>query len=174
MRYPNCCFGRRLFLIALTVCITGSPSATAQLPPARSTVVGDLQLVASLAGDQPAGVAISNSGRLFVSYPRHDGDVAFTVGEIKNGHAVAYHSVDVTPLWAQTMLKTAQIGNHVFYKRDPLAQARVQQGQEDAEAQQVEGANVLVPTRVFAPGGLTGSEEIQSQIQTAGAVGDGA
>src|SRR6266567_9289582 len=54
----------------------------------------------------------------------------------QTGHAVAYHSVDVTPLWAQTMLKTAQIGNHVFYKRDPLAQARLLQMQEDVEAQQ--------------------------------------
>ena len=93
----------------------------------------------------------------------------------QTGHAVAYHNVDVTPLWAQTMLKTAQIGNHVFYKRDPLAQARLLQGQEDAEAlEQGEGANVLVPTRVVTPGGRIGSEEIQPQIQTSGAVGDGA
>ena len=93
----------------------------------------------------------------------------------QTGHAVAYHSVNVAPLWAQAMLKTAQIGNHVFYKRDPLAQARPQQGQEDAEAQQqAENANVLVPASVVTPGSLTGSEDIQSQIQTAGAVGDGA
>ena len=90
------------------------------------------------------------------------------------GHAVAYHSVDVTPLWAQTMLKTVQIGNHVFYKRDPLAQARLLQVQEDAEVlPQMEEAN-LVPTSVVTPGGLRGSEEIQTQIQAAGAVGDGA
>ena len=90
----------------------------------------------------------------------------------QTGHAVAYHSVDVTPFWAQTMLKTAQIGNHVFYKRDPLAQARLLRVQEDVGAQQE--ASVLVPTSVVTPGRLTGSEEIQSQIQTAGAVGDGA
>jgi sugar lactone lactonase YvrE len=95
-----------LFLIALTACITASPSATAQLPPARSTIVGDLQLVASLAGDQPAGVAISNSGRLFVSYPRHDGDVAFTAGEINDGHAVAYPSVELNRATAATAAST--------------------------------------------------------------------
>jgi sugar lactone lactonase YvrE len=95
MRYANCSLWTRLFLIALTACITGGPSATAQLPPARATVVGDLELVASLAGDQPAGVAISNSGRLFVSYPRHDGDVAFTVGEIKGNHAAAYPTTEL-------------------------------------------------------------------------------
>ena len=106
MRYPNCCFGRRLFLTALTVCITGCSSATAQLPPARATIVGDLQLVASLAGDQPAGVAISNSGRLFVSFPRHDGDVAFTVGEIKDGRAVAYPSVEFNQATVATAAST--------------------------------------------------------------------
>ena len=37
MTCPNCCPWIRLFLIALTACITASPSATAQLPPARAT-----------------------------------------------------------------------------------------------------------------------------------------
>jgi hypothetical protein len=93
----------------------------------------------------------------------------------QTGQAVAYHNVDVTPGWAQTMLKTAQIGNHVFYRRDPLAQARFQQAREDAEAsEQTDAANVLVPTSVVKPGSLFRLEEIQSQIQAAGAVGDGA
>ena len=87
----------------------------------------------------------------------------------QTGHAVAYHSVDVTPLWAQTMLKTAQIGNHVFYRRDPMAQARQQQGGDQAGL-----TNISVPTSVIKPGMLLGSEEIQPQIQTAGAMGDGA
>ena len=45
------------------------------------------------------------------------------------GHAIAYHNVDVTPGWAETMLRTAQIGNHVFYRRDPSAQFRVAQAE---------------------------------------------
>jgi Cell Wall Hydrolase len=93
----------------------------------------------------------------------------------RTGHAVAYHNVDVTPVWAQTMLKTTQIGNHVFYRRDPMAQLRVQQAQEDSEAHgQGSVTNVYVPTSAIQPGMLIRSEEIQSQIQTAGAVGDGA
>ncbi len=93
----------------------------------------------------------------------------------QTGQAVAYHNVDVTPGWAQTMLKTAQIGNHVFYRRDPLAQVHLQQAREDAEASgQTDAANVLVPTSVVKPGSLFRLEEIQSQIQAAGAVGDGA
>ena len=84
----------------------------------------------------------------------------------RTGHAVAYHNVDVAPAWAQTMLKTAQIGNHVFYRRDPLAQMRAQQAQQNAE--------IFVPTSAIKPGSLIRSEEIQSQIQAASAVGDGA
>ena len=82
-------------ITVLIASLCGSLSATAQLPPSRTMVVGDLELVAPLAGDQPAGVAISGSGRLFVTYPRHDGDVAFTVGEIKSGHAVAYPTAEL-------------------------------------------------------------------------------
>jgi len=91
----------------------------------------------------------------------------------RTGHAVAYHNVDVTPAWAQTMLKTAQIGNHVFYRRDPLAQVRA--AQEEAEAHGRGGVtNVYVPSSAIRPGMLLGSEEIQPQIQAAGAVGNGA
>jgi hypothetical protein len=39
------------------------------------------------------------------------------VGE--TGHAVAFHSVDVTPVWAATMIQTTQIGNHIFYRWNP-------------------------------------------------------
>jgi hypothetical protein len=37
----------------------------------------------------------------------------------KTGRAVAYHSVDVTPFWSARMYRTAQIGNHVFYRFPP-------------------------------------------------------
>jgi spore germination cell wall hydrolase CwlJ-like protein len=40
-------------------------------------------------------------------------------------NATAYHSIDIAPAWAEGMIKTAEIGNHVFYKRDPFAQARL-------------------------------------------------
>ncbi len=42
-------------------------------------------------------------------------------------NATAYHSIDVAPAWAEGMIKTAEIGNHVFYKPDPLAQTRLAQ-----------------------------------------------
>ena len=61
-----------------------SEGAMAQTPPAREPV-GKLELVAAIMGDQPAGIAVSGQGRIFVAFPRHDGDVAYAVGEIKDG-----------------------------------------------------------------------------------------
>ena len=87
---------RNSALIALGVAI-GMTSATAapQEPPARPVQVGHLEFVTGLMGDQPAGVAVTKSGRLFVTFPRHDGDVAFTVGEVKDGVPVAYPSAEL-------------------------------------------------------------------------------
>ena len=45
------------------------------------------------------------------------------------GHAIAYHNIDIAPAWAETMLMTAQIGNHVFYRRDPQAAVRLAQAE---------------------------------------------
>jgi hypothetical protein len=86
------------------------------------------------------------------------------------GHAIAYHSVDVTPAWADAMLKTAQIGNHVFYRRQTVAQAKLVR--MDGVFQQpppAETSSPLSPVQALFP-----SEEIQSEIQIPGAVGDGA
>jgi len=33
--------------------------------------------------------------------------------------AIAYHNVDVTPFWSASMYRTAQIGNHIFYRPAP-------------------------------------------------------
>jgi spore germination cell wall hydrolase CwlJ-like protein len=41
----------------------------------------------------------------------------------QTGHAVAFHNAGVSPVWADTMLKTAQIGNHVFYRWAPRVHA---------------------------------------------------
>jgi len=38
------------------------------------------------------------------------------------GRAIAYHTVDVSPEWAPRMLRTAQVGNHVFYRFAPVIQ----------------------------------------------------
>ena len=78
----------------------GGAQAFAQAPPGRPSKMGDLQLVASLTGDQPAGIAISGS-RLFVAFPRHDGPVMFTVGELKEGRPVAYPNGEINQTSAE-------------------------------------------------------------------------
>lgn len=82
------------------------------------------------------------------------------------GRAIAYHSTNVAPDWAQTMEKTAEIGNHVFYKPLPLAQQRVAQ----APATAIELLSGLFSLR----GSAAPSEEVQPQVQIAGAEGNGA
>ena len=82
---------KRGALLAGLVALAIQPGAPllAQTLPERQPV-GSLQLVASFPGDQPAGVAVSRLGRLFVSFPRHYGAVAITVGEVRDGRTVAF------------------------------------------------------------------------------------
>jgi hypothetical protein len=86
-------------------------------------------------------------------------------------NATAYHNVDIAPAWAESMIKTAEIGNHVFYKRDPFAQARLTQ----ASVRSIDTISgffsqvSVMPLAAVAP-----SEEVQSQVQIPGAVRDGA
>jgi hypothetical protein len=83
-------------------------------------------------------------------------------------HAIAYHNTGVEPGWAETMVKTAQIGNHVFYRRDfarmsetGATAARPVSPDAGGAVMQIHGANGA-------------SEEVQSQIETADAVSQGA
>ncbi len=86
------------------------------------------------------------------------------------GHAIAYHSLDVTPDWAETMMKTAEIGNHVFYRRDPNLRMRLAQ----VAATPIDTlTGLLVPPvelklEIAAP-----LQEVQPEVQISGAVGDG-
>ena len=82
-------------LLGVVICTGAGVEAFSQTPPSRPATVGNLELVASLMGDQPAGLAITDSGRLLVTFPRHDGAVAFTVGEVKQGQIVAYPNAEL-------------------------------------------------------------------------------
>lgn len=39
------------------------------------------------------------------------------------GHAISFHAVNVAPGWSNTMVRTTQIGNHIFYRRMPRTRA---------------------------------------------------
>ena len=87
-------------------------------------------------------------------------------------HAIAYHSVDVEPAWAGTMLKTAQIGNHIFYRRDPQALLRMGETSalnDGSAIPDVDARSDAAPTPPPA-----GSQEIQSQVQITDTVSQGA
>jgi spore germination cell wall hydrolase CwlJ-like protein len=88
------------------------------------------------------------------------------------GRATAYHNVDVAPVWAETMLKTAEIGNHVFYKRDPLAQQRL--AQEQMDKVQVSPDDISMPPPLITVESIVPSEEVEPEIEATGAVGNGA
>jgi Major royal jelly protein len=40
-------------------------------------------------------LAVSGQGRIFVAFPRHDGDVAYAVGEIKDGQIRPFPNLQV-------------------------------------------------------------------------------
>ncbi len=83
-------------------------------------------------------------------------------------HAIAYHNIDVEPGWAETMVKTAQIGNHVFYRRDPARMSETGATTANPVSPDAGGAVMQIPAANGA------SEEVQSQIETADAVSQGA
>jgi sugar lactone lactonase YvrE len=74
------------------------PSQKHQVPdfvktshPSLANVTSDkLQAVATFTGPMPTGVAVTNTGRVFVNFPRWGDKVEFTVAEVKDGQAVPY------------------------------------------------------------------------------------
>jgi sugar lactone lactonase YvrE len=79
-------------LSALTLAVAlGAGSLTAQaapLPQERS--LGQLEQVFAFQDAMPTGVTVSETGRIFVNYPRWGDEVPFTVAELKDGKAVPY------------------------------------------------------------------------------------
>jgi sugar lactone lactonase YvrE len=59
-----------------------------QLPEERA--VGALETVATFDGAMPTGVAVSNDGRIFVSFPRWADPIEASVAEVKGGAPVPY------------------------------------------------------------------------------------
>lgn len=57
--------------------------------PAEKTI-GQLEQVFTFHDAMPTGVTVTETGRIFVNFPQWGDDVAFTVGEIRDGKVVAY------------------------------------------------------------------------------------
>lgn len=69
-------------------------ASTAQALP-QDKPVGTIESVASFNGPMPTGVTVSQSGRIFVNFPRWGDKVDYTVAEVKNGRTVAYPNADI-------------------------------------------------------------------------------
>lgn len=54
-----------------------------------------VEQVATFNGPMLTGVTVSHSGRIFVNYPHWGDPVPFTVGELRNGKAVAYPNAQI-------------------------------------------------------------------------------
>lgn len=73
----------RFIVLSLVTTLIFWGNATAQLPELpQSQTIGELELVATFDGAMPAGVTVSQEGRIFVTFPRWGDDVPFTVGEV--------------------------------------------------------------------------------------------
>ncbi len=85
----------------LASCLVAIPAPTlhAQKAVATDRTVGQLETVALFNGPMPTGVTVSQTGRIFVNFPRWGDDVPFTVAEIVKGKAVAYPNLTVND-WA--------------------------------------------------------------------------
>ncbi|MGX9740233.1 L-dopachrome tautomerase-related protein [Pseudocitrobacter corydidari] len=91
--------GKTLIALAITFASAATSFSTfatsvpasvslAQLPADRA--IGHPEVVATFTGAMPTGVAVTETGRIFVNFPRWGDDVPFTVAEIKKGTAVPY------------------------------------------------------------------------------------
>lgn len=80
---------------ALALAILSPATFAAQLQPlptsaAAEKPVGVIDQVFAFHGAMPTGVTVSETGRIFVNFPRWGDTVPFTVGEIRNGTVEPY------------------------------------------------------------------------------------
>ncbi|BDH46370.1 hypothetical protein TUM12370_24140 [Salmonella enterica subsp. enterica serovar Choleraesuis] len=64
-----------------------------QLPADRA--IGKPEVVATFHGAMPTGVTVTETGRMFVNFPRWGDDVPFTVAEVKGGKVVPYPNAEI-------------------------------------------------------------------------------
>ena len=89
----------------LVSCAPAAHSAAAVTLPQTQTT-GQLESVATFNGPMPTGVTVSQTGRIFVNFPRWGDPVAATVAELVDGQAVPYPNAEVTALNLADAAKT--------------------------------------------------------------------
>jgi sugar lactone lactonase YvrE len=86
----------RKTLIATSIATMGTAALAGSIAPIHvenqphERSYGKLETVAIFRDAMPTGVAVTETGRVFVNFPRWGDDVPFTVGEVRNGKTVPY------------------------------------------------------------------------------------
>lgn len=75
---------------AFAAVVTEVPTSAAADQP-----IGQLQQVFTFHDAMPTGVTVSETGRIFVNFPRWGDEVPFTVAEIRDGKVVAYPNAQI-------------------------------------------------------------------------------
>lgn len=97
--------------------ISAAPTTNiASLPSEK--YYGQLESVATFYDAMPTGVTVSETGRIFVNYPRWGDDVPFTVAELVNGKAVAYPNAEINKA------DTNDLRNHFISVQSVVADGR--------------------------------------------------
>lgn len=75
-----------------------APLSLAQTRRNSNNQTGRIEQVFAFPNQMPTGVTVSQSGRIFVNYPRWEDRVEFTVAEIVNGREVAFPDANINRL----------------------------------------------------------------------------
>ncbi len=81
------------FITVGLLLVTNPVNAQNNLPQEKA--VGNIETVATFNGAMPTGVTVSQTGRIFVNFPRWGDKVDFTVAEVKNNRSVPYPNAAV-------------------------------------------------------------------------------
>lgn len=91
-----------LFSLLFIINFCAVPNASAQTRPtnrrASGNQTGRIEQVFAFQNQMPTGVTVSQSGRIFVNYPRWEDPVDFTVAEIVNGREVPFPDATINRL----------------------------------------------------------------------------
>jgi Cell Wall Hydrolase len=80
------------------------------------------------------------------------------LGKVKlnntTGHAIAFHTAEETPWWSDSMIETAQIGNHVFYRRAAQPKVTLASRESPGSDAATDGATSQPPASEHAQPGI--------------------
>ncbi|MBC7795539.1 MAG: gluconolaconase [Pyrinomonadaceae bacterium] len=110
----------------IAACVATAPAQNTARPaasgsPSGKTVNAKIEQVFAFNNQMPTGVTVSQSGRIFVNYPRWEDKVVFTVAELKDGREIPFPDANVNKLDLQNVENTfVSVQSVVVDPRDRL------------------------------------------------------